>query len=159
MMGVPVTAGMKFLVTFYYNYENQIYLNTFTYNARAVTGAPDSDAESDAIATVLKTAGKLAPVITAFLPSNLTFEQIWIQVIQPERVRRRTYTMASTPGGNPVANTGNLAAVITRYGALANRKNLSSLHIPSSDAIAVMAAGTFTAASFTQLSAIANQVS
>jgi hypothetical protein len=127
-----VIAGDNVLVTFNGEVSGQRIMSTFGYVISSVTGSFDDSALAIAFQSAIAAAGKLEDAYLACCPSNYTRGLMWWQIIRPGRVIQRKLTMTSV-GNNSgeIADTPNVAAVLLRRGDTANRKNISTLHVPS----------------------------
>jgi len=154
-----VITGDNVLVTFNGTLCGQRVMNTFGYVVSAVTGSFDDSALAVAFQTAIAAAGKLEDAYLACMPSNYTRGLMWWQIIRPGRILRRQITMTGA-GGNSgeLAETANVGATILRRGDFANRKNISTLHLPAPTTSNWLDAGAFTIQAKTAYTALCTEV-
>lgn len=131
-MAAPV-LGQKYLVTFVGRMYSQTILNTFWFRLSQLGPQATINALMDDMNTQLMLGARLQDKFIACVPPEYAHLENWIQCIAPTRYAKKRYTVAEV-GGDLDATTSNIDAVITRRGELANRKNVSALYVPLSDA-------------------------
>jgi len=126
---MPVAVGDIVQTTLVGSLFGQTIMNTFHYGMETVTGAPTQLAVANEILTKYAVAGGFYDKFLGCCPDNYTLEQVWVQFVLDTRYRKRV-SIQGLPGtfaGS--AATANTAAVISRFGAAANRRNQGSVHI------------------------------
>lgn len=130
-MAAPLAiTGDVFQYTFVGLWHGQIVLNTFRYTLTSTTGAPTTVNITSGWVTKTTSAGQLVPTFMAACPPQYALTAIWGQRIAPTRVAKDVYLQAIFGGNIEPSNSANLAAVLQRRGALANKHNVGSLHVP-----------------------------
>ena len=130
--------------------------NVLHWVVESVTGpAIDMAAFSAGFDARLRAAGQLYDRIRQFAPNNLdlstrTFQQIW-----PTRYIKETIVSAYTGANVSPAQTANVAGVVTKFGEIARRKDIGSLHVVAPGLSPGATNGSFDAANQTLLNAIA----
>lgn len=131
MAAYPAPAvGQVSLITFKGTLNDQLILSTFKYQITTVGTDVSWDVAATNLYTTLNTTGGFIDKYLAMISSNLTLEQVWIQLIFPTRYQKLVFPNGKVGGFIAAASTSNLAAVITRRGVLANKKNVGGLHVP-----------------------------
>jgi len=127
---MTVAAGDVCLVTFSGDLAGSTVLNTFHYGMASVVGTPTQTAVATEIATKLESANNLVPKFLACAPPSYTLNEVWVQFILNTRFRKFVSTVNLPGTFAQDANTANLAGVVTRAGAAANKRNIGSIHVP-----------------------------
>jgi hypothetical protein len=128
------TVGDIYLCTFRGSLAAQTILNTFAYRVATVDGNPTVSQIYDGLNAALDVAvNGLRSKFLDLMPSNYTSVSSIYQKIAPVRVASKTYEITSPGNFGFTAATANLAGTITRRGEFANRRNVSSLHLPYAD--------------------------
>lgn len=133
--------GDVLLVSFDGTWHGQKILNTFYYGISTLIGAPTTAAYIAAFDTAINTAGNLRPRFLAACPPQYTMNNTWYQFVTPVRLRKQVYAVAAPGTFIQMSSTANLAATITRRGDVANKHNIGSLHVPTSNLDPGMASG------------------
>lgn len=136
-------------------WHGQMVQNILKYGVASITGAPSTSTFAAGLQTALIGAGGLYAKFLACCPPQYNLGYVDIQTIAPLRVVASTFnpTMAGTYGQD--SSTANLAAVITKYGDFANRRNIGSIHIPTANLDPEMSNGSISNALTTALIALA----
>jgi len=157
-----VANGQIYLMTLVGDMDGQICLNTFCYRAQDV-GDPTKTINQvasglNAALSVPDGGGKrFDTTYLNLLPAQYDWYETWIQVISPTRYVKDVFAGGGAGTSAIDGHWANSAAVLTRRGEEANRKNISTLHICfPSEAPAV--AGKVPAAYKTDMGDFANQV-
>lgn len=127
-MAVPA-IGQKYLMTFVGHLSGQTVMSTFWYVLDNIGVFTNVISLYAAIKDVVDDAGNLRDKYIACCPTDYILEQIWLQLIKPERIMKSVFTDGA-PGTDQPAGTANVAAVITRRGEPATRNAVSTLHVP-----------------------------
>lgn len=136
------------------NMFDQRILSTYAYQVFNLAGGAVTTSDlATALNTQLSAPGELLQLVRNACPSDYNHVETWYQRIAPTRVVRDVFTGTGV-GTNGAANVSNVAAVVERRGDLANRKNISCLHVPMADIAANVVAGYVTAAMTSKLVAI-----
>lgn len=138
----------KYLVTYRGSLCGQTLLSTFWYSLTAAGPIANVDNAYDALLAGMTIAGGLKDDFLGVCPNNYTLDEVWIQKVYDARVMKKVYALALAGSHGVDAPTANLAAVITRRGELANRRNVSTLHCPLPDASIVCTDGLITDAGY-----------
>jgi len=144
-------VGAIFLTTFRMTFCGEQLINTYYHRVEANAGGLTINSLSDQMNTVFSAGGGLVATHNALREVACMLDRIDIQMIKPARYVQIPYvktmpgTHTSTTG---ILDTPNLAAVITRRGEEANRRNVGSLHIPMPDPIGVATDGEITDATY-----------
>lgn len=126
-----INIGDNVLVTVLGDLNGQRTMSQFGYVVSAMTGIQYDNIVFPLLRDQLCAANGLMDKFFACLPSNWSPGVMWIQTIRPFRFRKLVHVINNTgPKSDYVANTSNLAGTITRRGDVANRKNISTLHVP-----------------------------
>jgi len=152
---MPVAAGDVCLVTLVGNLAGSVILNTLHYAATPVTGSPSFTSFTNEMSTKLQSASNLIDEFLLACPPAYTLDEMWIQFISPIRQRKAVYAIGSPGTFTSDATTANLASVITRAGATANKHNIGSFHIPYPNKETGATPGSISAALGTQLDVLA----
>lgn len=128
-----ITSGSFLLATVNYTFSGQRYMNTFHYRAIGDGGPFDEGAIITDFHAAFFTGGtSLCTALLGALPDNFQMNQIWYQFISPTRYRKLVYNVDEL-GLWPVnGTTGNVAAVVSRFGDLAKRWAQGRIFIPIS---------------------------
>jgi len=137
-----------YLVTLFGRLNNQTVLNTFMYKLSLVPAAQTVATAYGVINTALNPIHLLQDKFLAVAPDNYHLVRKYVQCIDPVRYAKGEFAVALDGYAGSDANTCNLAAVITRRGEEANRRNVGSLHIPLPDPIGVAEDGEITDATY-----------
>jgi len=129
-----VATGQIYLMSLVGDMDGQECINTFTYRA---TDASDPTKTVQEVAIGLNAAlsipdggGKrFDSTYLALLPSQYVWVETWIQVVSPTRYVKSVFAGGGAGTSNIDGHWANSAAVITRRGEEANRKNIGSVHI------------------------------
>jgi len=149
----------KVLVTFRGTLLEQRVANTFKY---VVIEAPGVLVEQvtafNALYSAMDAVNKLIQDFLVNCPDNYALNEVWFQVVSPTRFA--AIKIFADQGGNSGADalTANLAAVVTRRGELANRRNISSLHVPAPTDILFINNGNLTASYQSSMLLLANEL-
>jgi len=153
-----VSVGDRYLVSFVGSLAGQRILSTFWYTNSSLVGFPTADAFYDEIFAKIDQNTELRGFYQGVCPSNYTMEQVWIQKVDPSRVAKKVYTV-SYPGQLADASQNpNVAATIERRGAVANRHNVGSLHVPGPTTVMYVDGGTWKAAYKTLLDGLGGKM-
>jgi len=157
-MAIP-SVGQKYLITFVGELCNQKVLNTFWYSLEDVGAAASVNAVYDIIQAQLAIATLLADDFRGACPENYTHQQTWIQAIKPDRIMKRIVNVNLDGTFASTAATANLAAVIERRAEIADRKSVSTLHVPLPEPVDVGVSGIITVAAYkTRLETLATEM-
>lgn len=127
---MPLPAvGSNVLVTFEGRLAGQITLSTFWYNIASLGSAANLSQFYNDVNDQVQDADGLADKFALCCPADWAFLRVWVQVIYPIRYAAAKFVNGDI-GGDGEALAANHAAVILRRGDLANRKNVSTLHVP-----------------------------
>jgi len=127
---MAVEAGDILLVTLVGVLEEQQILNTFHYGVSGISGAPSQVAFGTEVFAKLNAAGELFEKFFDCCPPAYHCTYAWVQFLAPVRYQKQIFEVDVVGQFAKNANTANAASVITRRGALANKHNVGSLHIP-----------------------------
>lgn len=150
-----VAVNDLFLVTFRGTLYNQAILNTFGFRIISSTVPPSYETFSSELSTALQAVGALKDKFLLCSPADYTLQQLWIQRVYPVRMYKRIFVVNAPGALASDAGTTNLAAVITRRGELANRHNVSTLHVCIPATLGNVIDGGFTAGLKTALDNLA----
>lgn len=154
-----LNVGDIALVTAKGTLAGQTILNTFTYRCIDIGidfGIEANVAMDDLVDAIVDPDPGLHTRLLDVMPSNYTLNYWTAQIIAPVRVYRFTGdTLDSAGASGSAASTANLASVITRRGAFANRRNQGSLHVPYPDLLTETTPGLISAAFLTDLNLLA----
>lgn len=126
-----LAANSKVLVTFVGEIDQQVIMSMFCYHISTVTGSIPITGFADSLNTLLSAGGGLQSKYLLACPQNYNMAYTRIQVIYPVRYAASTY-LKGLPGQIAHdATMPNVSAVILRRGELANRSNVSTLHVPA----------------------------
>jgi len=123
----------RVLLSFVGKFFDQTIVSTFGYQATDVTGGVNQNTFFAAADTLVKGAFGLQEKYLAACPPQFTLLERWWQVYLPDRYAAFKFA-ENTPGtfvGQAVLP--NIAGVIVRRGEIADRKNVSTLHVPIGD--------------------------
>lgn len=136
------------------NMFDQRILSTYAYQVFNIAAGPvDTATLAAALDAQLSAPGELLQLVRNAAPTDYNHVETWYQRIAPTRVVRDVFAGTGV-GTNGAANVSNVAAVVERRGDIANRKNISCLHVPMADVAANVVAGYVTAAMTSKLVAI-----
>jgi len=152
---MPVSAGDVCLVTLVGDLAGSIILNTSHYAATPVTGTPSFTAFAIEMTTKLQSANNLVAEFLSCCPPAYTLNEMWIQFISPTRQRKSVFAIGSPGTFAQDATTANLASVVTRAGATANKHNIGSFHVPYPNKETGASPGSISGALGTQLDLLA----
>jgi len=155
---MPQAVGDVLLVTFDGLWHNQRTMTTFHYGVGSLIGTPTYLQFATDMKTAFNTAGGLIPTFLACCPPDYFLNNMWVQTIAPTRVVKTILSIATSGQNASDSNTANLSSVVTRRGALANRKNIGSVHIPYPNLDADGSNGTISAAHLALMEVFAVQV-
>lgn len=128
------TVGDIFTVIFKGTIAGQTILSTFAYKVLTLDGNPTVASIYDGMHTALDTAvGGLRDRFLDLCPDNYFSVSSIFQKVATIRVASKTFETVLPGNYGFTAATANLAGVITRRGEFANRRNVSSLHVPYPD--------------------------
>lgn len=150
--------GDKILVTFFGELFNQRIMSTFWYGVSNLIGAPTVLAFSNALQTKISSVGGLEEAFLGCCPISYNLSQIWIQTVDPIRQVVTKYNRATGGAFAFDATTANSSAVILRRGDGANRKNISTLHVPLPNLDPGAVTGSLSGAMIAAMDALAVQV-
>jgi len=125
---MPVTVGDVFQVTMKGTLLGQTIMNTFHYGMSVVTGAPTQTAVQNEILVKLAVAGGFYDKFLDILPGNYTLDEVWVQFILDTRYRKRVAVQGLNGTFGQDSEVTNIAAVASRFGDAANRRNQGSVH-------------------------------
>jgi len=126
-----VAVGQRILVTLNGLYFGQTTMNTFLYRVSAATGAPSDVAFFAALHTKFTAALGLAELYKECVPaSGWLCNDIWYQIVGPTRYRKVVHTWAGSGNYDFETTACNLQATITRFGDVADRKNIGGIRVP-----------------------------
>jgi len=155
---MSVTAGDVLQVTLVGDSAGQQILNTFHYGMATVTGTPTQAAVATEVTAKLQAAGELVDKFLGCMPPEYNLDYMWVQFVLDTRYQKSVFSIGS-PGTSPQhASTANLAAVITRRGPVANKRNLGSLHLLYPNKDTGVANGDVSAAQLTAMDLLASKV-
>jgi len=153
-----LTANSKVLVTFVGTIDQQILMNTFVYHLGTVTGTVTVGGFYASLDTLLSAAGGLVQKFLACCPQNYELAYVRYQIIAPIRYAAST-VVKNLPGQIAHdATMPNVNAVILRRGELANRQNVSTLHVPAPNDLTSIDNGLITAVYTVILQDLADEV-
>lgn len=155
IMAATATLGQIYNVVFVGRMFNQTLNNTLGYQITQITGSPTTQTVSDALAADIGVGAGLQAKFLACCPPSYTLVSVNIQVVAPLRLVGNRYVVSAPGTFTADATTANLAAVMTRRGDVANRKNISSFHIPYANEDPDMSNGGVSDNMFTQMLALA----
>lgn len=128
-----ISVGDKILVSFRGTMCNSQIISTFWYQISTLGSNVDYSANMSALRTSIAVANGLQAKFLACCPPEYVLLEMWLQRVDPTRYVSAKFSVVQDGTYGQHATTANLSAVITRRGDGANRKNLSSLHIPYSN--------------------------
>lgn len=118
---------------------SQTVLNTWFYRCVSLgssLGTSVTTAMEELITKIEGTVGGLGDKFIALMPTNYTLVRHTAQVVSPVRYTKVFGAVVNTAGDSgAICSTANIAAVITRRGDLATRKDVGSLHLVYPDAL------------------------
>jgi hypothetical protein len=127
-------VGDIYTVTFRSTLAGQTVLSLFSYRLTTMDGAPTVDSIYNGLNTVLVgTASRLKDRYRDLIPSNMIIVDARYQRVASQRIDAKLFSINQLGNYGFDATTANLAGVIMRRGELANRKNVSTLHVPYPD--------------------------
>lgn len=129
-MPANAAVGQKYLITIKGELSAQTILSTFWYEC---TGLIPIVTVQDAYTFLAAEFAKLNGMLVKFTdacPADYTCNELWVQCISPNRIAKRVVTKNIVGGDAFDAMTANVAAVVLRRGEQADRKNVSTLHVP-----------------------------
>lgn len=129
-MAILQNVGDIIQVTFLGLWHSQQVQNTFRYQVFGLVGSPTVTTVAAQLEALLTSVGNLEQLFLALCPPQYALSGIRIQTIVPTRVAASVFTSASVGTFGFGSSTANLAGVITRRGALANKHNVGSIHVP-----------------------------
>lgn len=126
-----LAIGDNVLVTLLGDLHGQTTMSTFGYVVTGLTGDQDDGTAFGQFRDELCAANKLVDKYFMCVPTEWEPRVMWIQRIRPTRLMKRVFGYTNVgPVGGFESTTANLAAVVLRRGGLANKKNISTLHVP-----------------------------
>jgi len=129
-MGVTQNVGDVIQVTLLGRWHNQQVQSILKYTVSALSGSVTTGFFATAIDTKFKASAQLYPLFLACCPPEYFLANVRIQTIAPVRVVQDIFPNSTSGSYAQHSSTANLAAVITKYGGLANKHNRGALHIP-----------------------------
>ena len=154
MPSTAIAVGDRFLLQFSGTLLGQHILSTWCLGL-SIKASPDYESLGAIINTDL---GGMDTLLTRYLaaaPSNYTLSEVWFQRIYSSRLYKLKYTNGGV-GGTAAARVSNVAQTIERRGAIANKRNISSLHIPLAVDTTTVALGELTSAQLILANAVAS---
>jgi len=156
---MAIADGDVFLCTAVGTYAGQRILLTHTYRVFNVIGTVDEATASTSLINEVKGGvggDVLESAYLALLGTNYNLDAWRAQKIHPVRYVRVEQARNVAGTGSAIAETGNIAAVITLRAALAGRRHISNKHIgPIPGDAATMVAGELTPAYQTLMNTLA----
>jgi len=152
---MPVGAGDILQVTLVGDLIGQTIMNTFHYGVSTVTGTPTQSAFSAEVLTKLAVAGGFYDKFLGMVPDNYTLSQVWVQFVLDTRYRKSVANPALPGTSGSTSRASNFAAVISRFGGAANRRNQGAVHIPIGGDSNFIADGLVTGATLTAMGVFA----
>jgi hypothetical protein len=125
-----------FLMQFTGVLNGQTIISTFHYTITALNVSTSETVACNRLISFAEQEDGLRDQYLAVAPLNYTLAQISCQKILPARYRR-IQTAENLPGLRGTSPVSNVALVIERFGPMANRANIGSLHVPCSPGNAV----------------------
>jgi hypothetical protein len=116
-------------------------INTFGYLVTAVAPPAGQASFFDDADAYLATGGGFYDKLRLCLPTNYMHRESWWQVIAPTRFAAHRFTHNEPGTGAGLSDSPNIASTITRRGDVANRANVSSLHLAVPTTVSAMANG------------------
>jgi len=155
-MSLPVGAILE--VTYLGRLLNQLTMNVRHYYVAAQSTTPGFTDEIENILGYFSGGGigALLPAYLQALPENLTVQQVSVQVVRPDRLRRQSNTI-NQGGLGPETAVSNVQASITFTTRLSGRDQQGGMRVPASPANAE--AGNWSAAYQTDLTTLAARLS
>lgn len=154
-----VLAGDNVLMTINGALCGQTVMSTFCYVIESVTGSIDDTDLFGAFRTSICAAGELVDKYLACCPSNYVKGNLWFQIVRPQRIQKRVFGNSAPGGLSPyVADMPNVATTILRRGDIADRKNISTLHVPAPTTNDWIDTGSLTIEALTANQALATKV-
>lgn len=120
-----------FLIQLTGTLNSQTIISTYHYAVTAMNVPIEEVVACNRLLTFITQADGLVDTYLAVAPTNYTMAQASAQKILPQRYRR-IQTVIGELGLRGASPVSNVALTIERFGPLANRKNIGSLHIPCS---------------------------
>lgn len=151
---MAVAVGDIWFVGFRGKWHNQKTLSTFTYRTDNVNPPATESAFAVELVTAITAAGKLKDKFLACCPPQYTLDEIWVQKVSPSRYFKHIAGLFAAGTHGSTSNMTVVAAVITRRGALGQRNNIGSLHVPAPNKDANIADGHFGGAYIATLNAL-----
>lgn len=127
-MAAPA-VGQFYLVTIEGRLANQTTLSTFWYRLAVLGNESNVEQVYSDMNDVIQDADGLADLFARCCPDDWVSPRVWIQCIAPTRLASHKFVNGDV-GGDLTAFTANTDAVILRRGEVANRRNVSTLHVP-----------------------------
>jgi hypothetical protein len=127
------TLGQTMLYQFSGTLEGQQLLSTFKYQIITVGTEPTWDVAAAAFNVINVAGSGMESKFCNCCPTSYLLNNIWAQLIFPTRWAKLVFPRGDSGAFPQDASTANLAAVITRKGIQANKKNIGSLHVPTSN--------------------------
>jgi hypothetical protein len=128
--------------------NNQSTISVFNYRVSAIVGATDPNTTADAINALQILPAGVAGAALPCLPSNWSGGGVECQRVYPRVWRTVIRSDVWAPNGTnaSIANTSNVAQVITRRTNSSGRSQVSDLHLPCPTATAAIVNGNLSAA-------------
>lgn len=138
---MPLGENAIVLLSYRIEYETQRYLFTQTFRVQSNTSTdfPANDTQAIVNFFMSSASGTLLEALRKCLGTNATIRECIAQGIYPIRFVRRSGTLALAGTGVGLANTGNVAGVLTFTTDLAGRSQVANKHIgppPSAEVVA-----------------------
>lgn len=153
-----ISVGDKFLVSLRGQMCNSQIISTFWFQCSTLGTNVDYAANMNALWTALNGASGLKAKFLACCPPEYVLLEAWLQKVDPTRLVSVKVSVVADGTYGEHATTANLAAVITRRGDGAQRKDLSSLHLPYANEDPGITNGTVAANMLTAMDTLATQM-
>lgn len=150
--------GDKFLVTLVGKMAGQVCLTTHHLQLYEITGAPTEQDIADAINADFDAAASVNATMVSCTPPQYKMEEMWVQKIDPVRMRKRVYAVNRTGTFASVGASANTAGVISREGTLTGRSHQGRIHVPIGTDEQASVAGRLVAGLITKLNLHADQI-
>lgn len=131
MASAPLlTVGSVMSVSMNATWHGQRVLTTYKYQCVSFTGTPTVDDAGNQLCAQLVKATDLVGNFLACCPPQYFLVELWAQLIAPQRIRKLFIPVNASGTNTSISTTANLAAVITRRGIQASRRQIGSIHVP-----------------------------
>lgn len=142
-MAIPAVNDI-YLITFQGRLSNQVIMSTFWYKMTQLGPEATVLDVYQTLRTQTTAGGALQAKLLNALPVSYGLEQVWFQKIYPTRIMKGVYIDNSVGAFAAPADTANLAAVIERRAEKADRRSVSTLHVPLPNANTIGSEGIIT---------------